>query len=552
MVRSSFFKKISGWAALWGCALFLLPGTARANFDLTIEIVDLQVTNDWADWFSDADVYVSFWVKRPQSGYGGLVGYYETHTLYEQDEGTHPHKSSSFTAVHYDPLQVEFRVYDEDWGFDDIMAIGILPIGIAGPYTKTVVGDYATITIKVTVAPSYCGGTRTSVSHSPSTPVWPATSPLEVVLDLHVKEDEPTKWLVLREYIPASLAFITAEPMPDAVEPLVLDGEPAGQMLMWKLEEPPGGDHSIFLLLEPVGPEQDFWGSVLRAELEWLEADGDHIVQHGASNGFDENVIGGSDDCDGNGRFDRLEIALDPTLDADGDLRLDICQGSFISTPDLTTTAGEIVAVPVNWDLVQPGLEIRDFSFFVGFEAGAMEFLGPQTSGTLLETDTWQAQWFMASDTHAVVYAYGDVPLDFSAGSPLIELPFFINSPLSQQPPVRILDFVFNELAAWTVPVSNGAIISGIKEAAAAGEGLQWELRQSEGEVHVFFELPKAVEVTLRLWDITGKPLGELATVQGVAGKNQLTAQLPAYLPSGIYVVEFRAGEERRSGRVKW
>lgn len=43
MVRSSFFKKIFGWAVF---ALLFLPGAARANFDLTIEIVDLQVTND--------------------------------------------------------------------------------------------------------------------------------------------------------------------------------------------------------------------------------------------------------------------------------------------------------------------------------------------------------------------------------------------------------------------------------------------------------------------------------------------------------------------------
>ncbi|MFZ2899274.1 MAG: hypothetical protein WA004_11665 [Saprospiraceae bacterium] len=537
-------------------AFFLLPGEAYACCDIKVEIVDLEVTKDGTDSFSGADVYVNFRVKRPQSGHHGfrLVGTHDTPVLDDQKKFSKPHTGYSFTMVHFDPFQVEFTVYDSDWPDpDDEMASGILVIGIQGPYFDTWVGEYATISIMVTVEPSYCGHTRSYLSRNIGPLEFPVSQPLAVDLMLHVQEDEPTDWLVLREYIPASLAFIAAEPMPDAIETWTLEGEPAGQILLWKLENPPGGEHFFQYWTEPVAEEPDLLRSSFSATLEWTESDGDFVSNHSAQDGFTSIVIGGNDDCDDNGLYDRAEIALDPSLDADGDLRLDICQGSFISTPDLTATAGEVLVVPVSWELLPPGVEIRDFSFFVGFEAGAMEFLGPQTEGTLLETDTWQVDWFMASDTHSIVYAYGEIPLlNWPLLPPLVEIPIYVSAPLTQQPPVRIFDFVFNELSTWTVPVSNGAIISGVKEAAAAGEGLQWELRQSEGEVHVFFDLPQAAEVTLRLWDITGKPLGELATVQGVAGKNQLTAQLPAHLPSGIYVVEFRAGEERRSGRVKW
>ena len=244
MVHKIISRMTPMWA-LFLLVLFSFPNRAFAGWDITVEIVDLVVTDDGADTFSDPDVYVNFWVKRPQRGHHGiaLVGTHNTPTLSGQGEGSHPHKGYTFTAVHYDPLQVEFTVYDEDWpDFDDIMAIGILPIGLGGPYTKTVVGPYATITVKVTVKPSNCGGDITYVSRSFGDSGY---DPVTVDLMLHVQEDEPTEVLTLREYLPFSAVFLGAEPMPDAIEIWTIDDDPDlfGQVLVWNLVNPPGGEH---------------------------------------------------------------------------------------------------------------------------------------------------------------------------------------------------------------------------------------------------------------------------------------------------------------------
>ena len=237
-----------------------------------------------------------------------------------------------------------------------------------------------------------------------------------------------------------------------------------------------------------------------------------------------------------------MEIALNPDLDFDGDLRLDICQGGHVWTPDATTSAGETLLLPVHldWNQIESPLQIRDLSFFVGFESDAMKLTGLDIENTLLGLETWETEWFMASDTHFVVFAHGEVPLSFFSSAPLLKLPFAIEGPLMQEQPVRIHDFVFNRLSTSVVDASNGMILSSLSEPLEQSLGVAWYVAFEEGQIEVFFDLEKNASLTFRLWDLMGRPISSFGEGAYPAGSNHLSEKVSSTLPAGIYLVELR------------